>query len=117
MPDLYALIADFVSQTRQKITEAKSDGSISLSEALFIFASSIELLVKTASNFSIAGADKKAAVMAALGKLYDALIEPIDLPGPDVIVDPAFKKCLLVIADGLIEFFVARLPAPTDATV
>lgn len=117
MPDLYSLIATFVAETRKKIADAKADGSVSLSEALSIFFDAVERLVSAASALSLPGADKKAAVMSAVGKLYDTLIEPIDLPGPDVIVDPALKKVLLVFADGLVEFFVAKLPKSTDATV
>lgn len=33
--------------------------------------------------------------LAAVGLAYDKFIEPIDLPGPDAIVDPILKQLLL----------------------
>lgn len=117
MPDLYSLIAAFVAETRQKIIDAKADGSISFSDAVALFTDCIERLVAAASALSMPGADKKAAVMAAISKLYDSLILPIDLPGPDLIVDPALKQVLMIVADGIVEFFVSKLPKPSDSTV
>lgn len=122
MPDLYALIADFVAKTSQKISEARSDGSITFAEAFGIFTDCVERLVSAAQSLSLPGSEKKAAVLAAVDKLFDTLLAPIDIPYiPDLIertvVDPALKKLALAAADGLIEFFVARLSKPTDATV
>jgi hypothetical protein len=67
--------------------------------------------VTLAERFTIPGPDKKAAVLVALGQAYDLVILPLDLPGPDMIIDPALRASLLKIADGAIEFFVSELPA------
>lgn len=117
MPDLYALIATFVAETRNEISAARADGTISVSEAFQLFAAAVERLVKAASELAGHGADKKTAVMAAIDKLYDTLIAPIDIPYiPELIeasvVDPALKKLVLAAADGMVEFFVAKLPKP-----
>lgn len=121
MPDLYALIAAFVDESLVKLKAASADG-LTFKEAFGLFLDAIERLVKLASEFSLPGADKKAMVMGAIDKLFDQVIAPIDIPYiPEVVertvVDPALKKLLLAAADQMVEFFVSKLPKPTDATV
>ena len=112
--DLYSVIESFVNETRAKLAEARADGKITASEAFALFADCVERLVNAASQLSVPGADKKAAVMDGIGKLYDAVIAPIDIPYiPEIVeasvVDPALKKLVLAAADGLVEFFVSKL--------
>lgn len=114
-PDLYDTLAAFVADTKAAYDSAKADGKVTASEALDLFLGSIERLVKLASEFTVAGADKKAAVLVAVDKLYDALLAPIDIPYvPEMVertvLDPALKKGLAFVADRLIELFVKQLP-------
>lgn len=76
----------------------------------------VDDLVKMAEEEGGKGVDKKAAVLAMLGDLYDRVIAPIDLPGPDAIIDPALKRALLFVAGIAIDRAVARLfPKPAAA--
>lgn len=57
----------------------------------------------------VTGPDKRAAVLQLAGDFYDRVIEPLDVPGPDALVDPLLraawlKTCELVI-DGLVQLF------------
>ena len=84
-------------------------------EAFDLFIGAIDRLVKLASQFAVPGADKKAAVMSAVDKLYDVLLAPIDIPYiPEMVertvIDPALKKGVAFVADRLIELFVSKLP-------
>lgn len=116
-PDLYETLAAFVTDTKIAYESARSDGKVTPSEAFDLFLHSIERLVKLASEFSVAGADKKAAVLAMVDKLYDAVLAPIDIPYvPEVVertvIDSALKQGVAFVADRLIELFVKQLPKP-----
>lgn len=112
--DLYAFIADFIAATKAKLAEANADGKITATEAFVLFADAGERLVNAASKLDIAGADKKAAVLAALGKFYDEIIAPLDIPSvPNIVestvVDPAIRMVFMGMAGYFIEFFVSKL--------
>lgn len=118
-PDLYALIDTFVSDTRAKIAAAKSDGKITLAEGFEIVTDAVSRLVNAASPLSIPGAEKKAAVLAAVDTLFDRLIAPIDIPWiPEPVeslaVDPLLKRVMHEFASGMVESFVKLLPKPSD---
>lgn len=55
------------------------------------------------------GAEKKAAVLELAAEFYDEVIAPIDLPGPDGILDPllraAWLKGLDLTIDGIVAWF------------
>jgi hypothetical protein len=55
------------------------------------------------------GAEKKAAVLVLAAEFYDRVIEPIDLPGPDAIIDPSLRtawlKGLDLTIDGIVAWF------------
>ncbi|MCE9605089.1 MAG: hypothetical protein K8U03_09340 [Planctomycetia bacterium] len=63
--------------------------------------------MQIAEDLAATGLEKKAVVLQFLAELYDQVIEPIDLPGPDNLIDPALKKLMLVTADKLIDQFAA----------
>ena len=113
--DLYSAISTFVSDTKAKLAEAKSDGKVTATEAFVLFSDAGERLVKAASLLTeTSGADKKAAVLAALGTFFDDVIAPLDLPGiPNIIegtvVDPAMRMVFMGMASWVIEIFVAKL--------
>lgn len=112
--DLYAAISTFVAETKARLAEVKADGKVSFPEAFVIFADAMERLVKAASMLELPGAEKKAAVMAALGKFFDDVIAPLDIPTvPNIlestVVDPALRMVFLGMANYVIEFFVSKL--------
>lgn len=58
------------------------------------------------------GADndaKREAVLAAVAEFYDRVIAPLDLPGPDVVIDPILRVAVLKLADWSIDGIVALL--------
>lgn len=57
------------------------------------------------------GAEKKEAVLAGLESFYDAVILPIDLPGPDFVVDPALRSLIRVVLGPLIDRVVGEQKA------
>ena len=63
--------------------------------------------VRLAEETGAPGGDKKAAVMALAAEFYDRVIQPIDLPGPDQILDPLLKQLWLQIADVTVDGIVA----------
>lgn len=112
--DLYESISKFVADTKAKLAEANADGKITATEAFILFADAGERLVNAASLLTAAGADKKAAVIAALGKFYDEVIAPLDIPSiPNIVestvVDPAIRMVFMGMASYFIEFFVSKL--------
>lgn len=52
---------------------------------------------------------KKEDVLKLVSDMYDKYIQPIDLPGPDVVVDPMLKQIILKQAGSLYyQFFIAQ---------
>lgn len=49
----------------------------------------------------------KEAFLAAVSNAYDKFVVPIDLPGPDTILDPILKQLILVLAERLYDKFTA----------
>lgn len=50
----------------------------------------------------------KADVLKLVGNMYDTYILPIDLPGPDVVLDPLLKQLLLNQASKLYDKFYTQ---------
>lgn len=61
------------------------------------------------SEADASGAEKKAAAMEFVKAFYDQVIEPLDLPGPDAIIDPIAKSVVIKIADYAIDSLIAFL--------
>lgn len=117
-PDLFGSIKQFVTETIDQIKAARSDGQVTWTEAMTILAGCVQRLVAEAALLrGVAGADKKAAVMAAIGQTFDMLAAAVDIPYipepiESMVVEPALKKGVLLFADGLIEVLVKQLPKP-----
>lgn len=113
---LYDSIAAFIAESRRQLEAAKADGKLSNDELWQLFYSGVKRAVQLAKDVPVAGPDKKAAVLDAAGKLYDTIIAPIDIPLvpaliESTVVDPLLKSITLQALGGLIEVFVAELPA------
>jgi hypothetical protein len=80
--------------------EAVADGKIALSEVwifVLVLAQAIETVVTEASDLS----EEDLEQMKAAGVLlYDEYVLPLDLPGPDWLIDPLLKNGIL---PGVIE--------------
>lgn len=66
-------------------------------------------LVQLVQSTGADGQAKREAVLAAVGEFYDRVIAPIDLPGPDVVLDPVLRVAVLKLADWSIDGIVALL--------
>ena len=58
----------------------------------------VKQLVKIAKDAGLLGPEAKQQIEEYVRKFYAAVIEPIDLPGPDVIVDKYLLNALLMFA-------------------
>jgi hypothetical protein len=56
---------------------------------------------------------KKEDFLKLVASMYDKFVLPIDLPGPDVVLDPLLKQIVLNQAERLYDkFFVQQNPVP-----
>lgn len=69
-------------------------------------------LVAALRQADATGAEKKAAALESFGHWFDTDIEPIDLPGPDWIEDPALRLALLWAAGIAIDAVVSSWSVP-----
>ena len=103
-------LADLIARYR----EATADGKVTISEVVTIGSAAVDGFVLAAQTVAGAtGAEKHAAVLAAVDQFYASVIAPLDIPRiPDfierTIVDPALGSVLHFVADGLIKAAVNR---------
>lgn len=111
LPELYPLVAEFVGRIKDQIVAARADGKLSFEDGIRLMQYAVRELVRMAATFAdLSGANKKAAVEAAVLAFYDAVIAPIDLPGPDPLLDPLMRDAISRLVPGVIEFFYDQLP-------
>ncbi len=72
-------------------------------------------LMNLAQDAGGSGTEKKAAVMAMVGDFYDEVILPLDLPGPDVLIDPLLRQTLLAVTDYAIDGLLHVRPSAVAA--
>lgn len=122
---LYDTLEEGIRGVIDAYKEAKADDDkISFNEVVAIVGKSIGSLVAIAEGFSsLSGEEKKTAVVAAIGTLYDEVIAPIDIQRIpnfiEPIVDKGVKALLLAISDGIVDGIVALYneggwPSPDD---
>lgn len=59
----------------------------------------------------LAAADKREWLITRAEKLFDELVEPIDLPGPDVIVDPVLRAVIRPLVGRVYDEVLLRIDA------
>jgi hypothetical protein len=96
-----------------------AQGGLTLAEVGQIFVALIELAVNAAELLNDAtGEEKKQAVLDETSYLFDFVYPYIPLwifsPLRAWLKEPV-RKIVLAIADGVVEVFVAKLPAPAPA--
>jgi hypothetical protein len=72
------------------------------------------LLAAELSAF-LAAADRREYLINRAETLFDELIEPIDLPGPDPIFDPILRAAVRPLVGRVYDELVRRLEAPAHA--
>lgn len=86
-----------------KYKAAIADGSLSVKEACSIGIDAVAAAMKVVADTSATNEEKKAAVLAFWDKFVAEAITPIDLPGPDAILDPIVAQALHVAGDYLFD--------------
>ena len=110
---LYDTMEEGIRGVIDAYKEVKADDDkISFNEVVAIVGKSIGSLVAIAESFSsISGEEKKAAVVGAVGTLYDEVIAPIDIQKIpnfiEPIVDKGIKALLLAISEGIVDGIVS----------
>lgn len=78
-----------------------------MSDALELLAAEIAAFLRVA--------DKREHLIEAAEKLFDQVVEPIDLPGPDRLVDPVLRAAIRPLVGRLYDAIVAKLGEPPRA--
>ena len=59
--------------------------------------------------------DKREHLIARSEKLFDEVVEPVDLPGPDRIVDPLLRAAIRPLVGRVWDQMLKKLEAPANA--
>jgi len=107
---LYQDIDVAVGQIIAKYKEAAVDG-LTLGEVFTLAQNAVATLVQLTEKYGgFSGAEKKEAVLAALDRLYDEVIAPIDIAQIPNWIEPMFdkfaKQLILYLADSWINSLV-----------
>jgi hypothetical protein len=115
-------VAELYEQVKDEAHEAIAEAagfvamnSLGFREAMAEFGISLvaDFMSLVQQQVGATGADKKAAVLKLAADFYDEVIAPIDLPGPDVIIDPLLRAAWLKGLDLTIEGLLAWLKSTT----
>ena len=109
---LYKAFSDAIQKIVDAYKEATTDDKLSFTDIISLVGTAIGEMVSVAETFHDGdGSAKKAAVLAAVGTVYDEVIAPMDIAKVpnfiEPIVDKGVKQLILVIADGTIDAIVA----------
>jgi hypothetical protein len=127
MNDLFGVLKSHVDNLVIRAKAAAADGKISLAEAWELTQAVLLLAYSTANSFNLSGVDKKAAVMALMGYLFDVVFPMLDLTPvayPLYILSWVLpkgweRKAFLFLVDRAIEgvhkFFKQLTPATPPA--
>ena len=65
----------------------------------------------------ISAKDKREYLIARTEVLFDEVVEPIDLPGPDRIVDPLLRAAIRPLVGRIYDEMLKKLEAPVANAV
>ena len=74
----------------------------------------IPILMAEATAF-LASTDKREFLIVRAEKLFDDLVEPVDLPGPDVIIDPVLRATIRPLVGRVYDEAIRKLEARDNA--
>ena len=63
----------------------------------------------------VSAKDKREHLIASAERLFDQVIEPVDLPGPDKIVDPLLRAAIRPLIGRVYDEVLKKLEAPANA--
>ena len=100
-PDCLVSVIERVGEDIAKVLE---DGKVSLTEAWgLVFSVSTDCVAAVSHLAEMDVAHKRQAVIDAVVHLWVEHIVPLDLPGPDAIIDPAVTSMLPYIVGGIFD--------------
>ena len=74
----------------------------------------LSLLAAEVAAF-MSAADKREYLIVRAEQLFDQIVEPVDLPGPDRIIDPLLRATIRPLVGRLYDELVQKLEAPPNA--
>jgi len=63
----------------------------------------------------LGAADKREHLITRAEKLFDDLVEPIDLPGPDVVIDPVLRVTIRPLVGRAYDEVIRKLEVRAHA--
>lgn len=114
---LFDRVRERLSPSFDQMAEEASIRQLTAAQALreFMVDAIADIVRHLQLEDSASNAEKKAAAMRLCESFYDRVVLPLDLPGPDAVVDIVAKKFFLMAADYLIDSVIAFLKSVTLA--
>lgn len=107
MRDLYDETLERAAEVRAIIDRATADRRLTTREIFDIIRGFCRAGVKLAERIDAAGTEKRTLLTEALVRLWDEQLAPLDLPGPDAVLDPWFRDSLPIWGGFIIDKTVA----------
>jgi len=63
----------------------------------------------------LAATDKREHLIIRAEKLFDELVEPVDLPGPDVVIDPVLRATIRPLVGRVYDEVLRKLEVRANA--
>jgi len=91
-----------------KVKETLVDGKISLAEAWGLVIAAVIACIPVIAHWQDADAGhRRQAVIVAVVHLWEEYLKPLDIPGPDAVIDPAVSAALPFIVGALYDSLLA----------
>ena len=106
---IYDDLKTAVDQITAHYKEAASDGKLSFAEIFSLISKATASFIQLFEKFTdgASGADKKAAVLAALDAFFDEVISPLDIKGIPNFIEPVVDSSLKKLEGGK-DFYLMK---------
>ena len=71
-------------------------------------------ILSTELSAFLAATDKREYLITRAERLFDELVEPIDLPGPDAVIDPVLRVTIRPLVGRVYDEVLRKLEARTN---
>ncbi len=108
---LYNTVKDQFQQLRDGLNSKLADGSLSIREIVQVVREFSKAGAVIAKDLALPGPEKKEVVIEALMEWWNDPVDglkKIDLPGPDVYLDPMIEALLPVMAGTAIDWLIGH---------
>jgi hypothetical protein len=72
-------------------------------------------LVSAELSAFLSSPDKREFLITRAEKFFDELVEPVDLPGPDAIIDPVLRSVIRPLVGRVYDEVLKKLEVPAHA--